>query len=293
MPHVNDSRRMSECARLLGSPLPADLRARSAGLRPVDAASPGQREFQALLLTCLLGPDRFLSWDTKVGRSFREMYLYYSWTSPQPDRLATGWTVAGRVASYLLPSATDPDEDGPGFAGVPGLRLAAVTKRCIELVHLPTGGRLELYENATKGEGREYRASLFRMEMQDNDGTRCDDERALWAMPEVSGEEAAGLASEWDLAAHATVLSAVMARIHVWWRHWNTGLRLVLNPVTGLPRLSWSCGPSLGSVVELLADPSSAIAISGASLRPAKPGTVVLSADGAAVELRGPAENSG
>jgi hypothetical protein len=111
---------MKERAQLLGSPLAVDLRARSAGRRPLDADSPGQQEFQTLLLACLLSPSRSLSWDAKAGRSFREMSGYYSWVSPQPGCLAMGWNVAARVASYLLPCATPPDEDGPGLRRDPG-----------------------------------------------------------------------------------------------------------------------------------------------------------------------------
>jgi hypothetical protein len=84
MPHVNDTRRIKERAQLLGSPLGVDLHARAAGRRPLDTASPGQQDFQALLLACLLSPNRSLGWDTKAGRSFREMSGYYSWVSPQP-----------------------------------------------------------------------------------------------------------------------------------------------------------------------------------------------------------------
>jgi hypothetical protein len=64
---------------------------------------------------------------------------------PEQDRLVTGWSVAVRVASYLLPSTED---GGPGFSGIPGLRFAGVTRTGIELVHLPTGGRLELHDKA-------------------------------------------------------------------------------------------------------------------------------------------------
>jgi hypothetical protein len=290
VPHVNDARRMEECARLLGSPLRAELRARAGGRRPIDAADPGQQEFQALLLACLLSPHRSLSWDTKTGRSFREMHAYYSWASPQPDRLATGWTVAARVASYLLPSAAPPEQDGPGFAGIPGLRLARLTRPCIELAHLPTGGRLELHDNMWND--LELRASTFDTEIRDTNGMAHDGPRALWMAPEVSAEEAAGLAAEWTMAAHAPVLSAVMARIHVLWRHWDTGLRLAVNPVTGLPRLSWDRGPALASIAHLLADPSSAICVPGTRLRHRRAGTIVLSIGGAALEFRGPADDS-
>ena len=134
--------------RLLGEPRSLTRAAQVGGRRPLDTASPGQQEFQALLLWCLFSPPRSLRWDTKGGRSFRAMQDYYSWVSPQPDYLATGWTVPARVASYLLPDLiSDRDIDGGPlrFSGIPGLRVAGFTKQAICLQHLPTGGVLRLY----------------------------------------------------------------------------------------------------------------------------------------------------
>lgn len=292
MPHVNDARRLRERAQLLGSPLSVDLQARSAGRRPIDPVEPGQEEFQALLLTCLLSPHRSLSWDGRTGRSFRQMFLYYSWASPRADSLAMGWTVASRVASYLLPAATAPGADGPGFAGIPGLRLASLERKCIKLVHLPTGGRFELHDRMWEDLG--MRISDFEMENGGADRIPGDSERVLWTASEVSAQEAAGLAAEWTLAEHAPVLSAVMARIHILWQHWRTGTQLQLgaNPVTGLPRLSWSSGPSAEAIGELFTSRASAIRVSGARLRDASTGVSILTKGDSAVELQGPESTS-
>jgi hypothetical protein len=111
MPHVNDTFWMSECARLLGGPARLEHAARVNGRRIIDTADPGQQEFQALLLWCLLSPARSLPWDLGAGRSFPDMQLYYSWASPQPGHLAMGWSAAARVASYLLP-IMQPAENG-------------------------------------------------------------------------------------------------------------------------------------------------------------------------------------
>jgi putative transposase len=63
--------------------------------------------------------------------------------------------------------------------------------------------------------------------------------------PELDEAETADLA-QWTLARQAPVLSAVMARIHVLWRHWRNDAELDISPATGLPRLSWDrAGQSL------------------------------------------------
>jgi hypothetical protein len=286
VPHVNDARRLRECASLLGAPPPVEVNARYSGRRPLDTTDPGQREFQALLLWCFLSPGRSLSWDTKAGRSLRDMSFYYSWVSPQRDRLVTGWTVADRVASYLLPAVTVTEEGSPGFSGIPGLRLASVTKAGVELVHLPTGGRLELRDDMRRD--LQFRTSHFDSEMRRTaDAGRPGNEQPLWLAPTISDEEQAGL-GEWALASHAPALSAVMARIHVLWRYLDTGLELATDQATGIPRLSWGSGPPLGEVAHLLAEASSAIHVAGARQRKQGSHSVFLSVDDAAVELRGP-----
>lgn len=278
MPHVNDARRLGECARLLGAPLSAELAARKDGRRPLDTADPGQREFQALLLWCLLSPDRSLSWDTKTGRSLRDMQCYYNWVSPRQDRLVTGWTVAERVASYLLPWAQDGD---PGFSGVPGLRLHGVTSLGIELVHLPTGGMLELRDSTR--EDADGRAGALRFETGDTAGTG----QPLWLSPALSAGEETAL-GEWSLGAHAPALSAVMARIHLLW-HGNTGAELGTDPATGIPRLSWWGGPPLARVASLLTDPASPLRVPGSRRWHRSGHAMFVGVGDAAVGLRGPA----
>jgi hypothetical protein len=52
-------------------------RIRASAGNPLDTDSPGQREFQALLMWCLLSPVRTLRWDTNSGRSFQDMHYYF------------------------------------------------------------------------------------------------------------------------------------------------------------------------------------------------------------------------
>jgi hypothetical protein len=284
--HVNDAKRLAEYKRLLGEPRSLTRAAQVGGRRPLDTASPGQQEFQALLLWCLLSPPRSLRWDTKGGRSFRAMQDYYSWVSPQQGYLATGWTVPERVASYLLPDLiSDRDVQGGAlrFSGIPGLRVAGFTKQAICLKHLPTGGMLRLYrlgsmENrATKARDLDWEAGFRR--------TRTELGPALWKSEEISPEEREGLA-DWSLAPYAPALSAVMARIHSI-SHYNTGAELDINPLNGCPRLSWWGKPSLNRLVALLTT-DDLMKVNRAKSMPAGPNTKVLYVDDALLELRGP-----
>jgi hypothetical protein len=287
VPHVNDARRRQECARLLGAPLYAELKARAGGRRPVDTDDCGQQEFQALLLWCLLSPRRSLSWDTKTGRSFRDMRCYYSWVSPRRDRLVMGWSTAARVASYLLPRA---ENEHPGFSGIPGLRLTSVTRDGIELVHLPTGGRLELHDDMRGNP--EFRTALFGAEVSGSAGRAGGDGgEPLWLAPSLTAEEKSGL-DEWTLAQHAPVMSAVMARIHIWWQHWDTGPEFGADPVTGIPRLSWWSGPPLDYVGFLLAEPSSAVHVAGSARRNQGAHIISLRIGEGVIELQGPAPHA-
>ncbi len=285
MPHVNDARRLGECARMLGAPPHVEATARDGGCRPLDTSSSGQREFQALLLWCLLSPYRSLAWDTKTGRALGDMHCYYSWVSPHQDRLITGWTVAARVASYLLPCEADQD---PGFSGIPGLRLAKVTGTAIELLHPATGGRLELRDNTRQD--KELRAATLDSEIHGTASTAQPAGRPLWLTPSLSAGEKAAL-SQWALSSHAPALSAIMARLHILW-HWDTGVELGTDPATGIPQLSWWGGPALGYVISLLTEPSSPLHVPGSRRWHRTNHAVFMGIGDAAVGLRGPAAGS-
>ena len=190
------------------------------------------------------------------------------------------------MASYLLPATTATEEGRPGFSGIPGLRLVSITKAGVELVHLPTGGRLELRDDMCGD--LQFRTGLFHSEMRATAGAgNPGNEHPLGLAPTISDQEKAGL-DEWTLAPHASAPSAVMARIHVLWRYLDTGLELSTDPATGIPRLSWWSGAPLDEVCHLLVEASSAIHVAGARQRKQGTHSVFLSIRDATVELRGP-----
>jgi hypothetical protein len=285
MPHVNDARTRAQCALLLGGPPRLERAARAGGFRVIDTPSPAQQEFQALLLWSLLSPRRSLSWDTHKGRALRDLHGYYTWVSPQPGYLATGWTTVARVARYLLPDLRHDYDGQPSSSGIPGLRVADITKSSIRLTHLPTGGTLELHE--TGGLTAELMAGVLRRETCHNseDQRSYDAGERLWQQPELHDAETADL-EHWTLARHAPVLSAVMARIHLLWQHCRHGAELDISPATALPRLSWWAGPGTDELARLLV--ASAIEARGAQWMYGQENTLVITLDDARLELRGP-----
>lgn len=286
VPHVNDAHRRAECARLLGGPARLERAARAGGCRVIDTSSRAQQEFQALLLWSLLSPRRSLRWDTGKGRAFRDLNSYYTWVSPQPGYLAMGWTAAARVARYLLPGLRSDDDGQPRCSGIPGLRLAGIGKGSIQLAHLPTGGVLELHEASR------FRPAIMAFSLCLETCHTPDDHRdyeageLLWQRPGLDEAETAYLAA-WTLSRHAPILSAVMARIHILWRHWRNGAEMDISPTTGLPRLSWWAGPDTDEFARLLV--ASPIEAGGAQWMYGHENSLVIVLDGSRLELRGPA----
>jgi hypothetical protein len=64
--------------------------------------------------------------------------------------------------------------------------------------------------------------------------SRDEAQQPLWQEPAITRDELGGLA-EWTLAPHATLLSAVMTRIHLLWRYPDSRAELDINPLTGFP----------------------------------------------------------
>jgi hypothetical protein len=119
---------------------------------------------------------------------------------------------------------------------------------------------------------------------QPRDHRGYDAGERLWQQPELHDAEPADL-EHWRLARHAPVLSAVMARIHLLWRHWRHGAELDTSPATALPRLSWWAGPGTDELARLLV--ASAIEARGAQWMYGAENTLVITLDGARLELRG------
>jgi len=214
------------------------------------------------------------------------MHGYYSWVSPQPGYLAIGCTAAARVARYLLPDIPLDRGGRTHCSGIPGLRLVGTGRGRIRLAHFPTGGVLELHDNNRWSAA--MMVDLLRLETcHSPEGLqRYESGECLWQRADLDAMEAADLA-DWTLASHAPVLSAVMARIDVLWRHWCNGAELDINPSTDLPRLSWWGGLSTLNLARLLI--SSDIEVVGAQWLYGQGHTLVIALHDSRLELRGPA----
>ena len=211
------------------------------------------------------------------------MHAYYSWVSPQPDHLASGWSVAARVARYLLPHLSVSGVGEPPCSGILGLRFAGTGRALIRLTHLPTGGIMELHDFCPWG--AKFMADQFFLET----GLMSRDEaqQSLWQEPAITPAELGGLA-EWTLAPLAALLSAVMARIHLLWRYLDSRAELDINPLTDSPRLSWWSGPGTQSLARLLTQ--SAIRIHGAAHEYTGLHESRIVLGDSALELKGPRE---
>lgn len=285
MPHVNDKNQYAECVRLLRGPVGLERAARVNGRRIIDTSDPGQQEFQALLLWALLSPSRSIRWDSRIGRSFREMFLYFNWASPQPRHMAMGWTVAARIASYLLPEVERDHEGIVRFCGIPGLRFTKTSARSIRLTHIPTSGIIDLSES--NRQTARFMEEHLRSEVECAHSPASDD--VTWTAHRLTEAEEIAL-REWPLSHHAPLLSAIMARISLLWRYWDNGSELDINPISLRPRLSWWAGPSSATLVKLLKD--SPISVKCLSVSRVDTNTRILWLGDSALELRGPSRDS-
>lgn len=285
MPHVKDKSNYAECARLLRGPVSLERAARVNGRRIIDTSDRGQQEFQALLLWALLSPNRSIRWDSRIGRSFREIFLYFSWASPQPGHMATGWTVAARIAAYLLPEVERDHKGTLRFCGIPGLRFTETTARSIRLTHIPTGGIIDLAEQ--NRQTARFMEEHLLSEVSCAHSPASDD--VTWTASRLTEVEETAL-FDWPLPQHAPLLSAIMARISLLWRYWDNGSELDVNPISLRPRLSWWAGPSSATFVDLLSN--SPISVAGLHASRIDTNTRIIWLGDSALELRGPSRDS-
>jgi hypothetical protein len=208
------------------------------------------------------------------------MHSYWSWISPQPHSLASGWSVSSRVASYLLPRLRGAGTKAP-LSGIPGLRLDRCERGLIRLIHLPTSGTLAIYD--------QHPSSAIAMKKElaieiENRGGR-ETVTELWQEPQLAPEELKAL-GEWTLAPHSALLSAIMSRAGILWQHWGNKAELTTVASAGTMRLSWWEGPSPQELIELFT--RSPIRIQGARKVQLDYHELGLVLGDSLLELRGP-----
>lgn len=202
MPHTTDRRRVAARRRLTGEPprfAAAGLPERGQRVR----VSERQQILQVVLLESFTGPQGRNAWDPRGGRTLADLFNYWNWVSPQPDRLIIACSAPERVAAYLLPYTGSIGEDPRNCAGIPGLRVETLTRASVLLRHLPTGGTLEV----TDWEPR-FSESTFQYEVSHR---RSEEERyleAAWRSSDLTAEEAT-----WQSAWHKTPCDPLLSTL--------------------------------------------------------------------------------
>ncbi|WP_282797356.1 hypothetical protein [Streptomyces sp. CC224B] len=292
MPFSNDKTRLAACRELLDLP-DRDLRSirRPSGRLVLDLAHPGQQAFQALLFACFFSPVREHPFDRTLGRSFADLERYFTSVSPRDDRLIIRTNTAARVAMHLMPTVREFTDGTIELAGLPGVRLASMSKRRLILQHLPTGGRLELLDNS-----RNLNINDVHLLMRDAPQKTDDHQPATWSHRLVWREHGltpseATAAAHWATTAHTPLHSALMTRAYLWWpneyRH-----RCSTAPARRANArycLSWRSGHTTDTIAELLTH--SPVAISGAVCTLPSDcwrDRALLRLHGGAIELDGP-----
>lgn len=232
VPHINDRSEFGVVAEVLDAPHPL-VRAQWRNGRLDLTMSPGQRKFTSLLIKALLSPRESNPWDHAVGRRLTDLVLYEHSVFAARDRFILAAAAHDRVAAYLLPFVQTSWDGGAVIAGIPGLRLNACRRHSYELVHLPTGGVLEVFDSQWRDQRNPDTPASLRYLDFELKTTRAD-----------KGVEQA---EQWALDLHyrdSPLLATVGARLGLWWQHGGFP-RLIGNAgATTLGSLKWERGPS-------------------------------------------------
>jgi hypothetical protein len=286
MPHTRDKARFQQRVDLLGGPKYLHLVNRVNGRRLLDTPHLGQQELQALLFTCLNSPSREHPWDLMPGRSFRELVDYFGWPSPHPDRLIIMTNTAARIAKSLLPGSRLFVDGSAEHSGVPGLRVEGCAARTIRLVHLPTGGLLELVDS------RSHSAATIARDLDAELGYRADAEHSegrnpMWEHSGVTPAETSAVQSR-HRGPDAALLSALIARNQLFWRNDQDTALHSPRRSRCVGRLKWRQGDTAGEIGALLTGHS--VGIPQARFEPpeTEPGIAVLRVGSSQIELDGP-----
>ncbi|MEV7898922.1 hypothetical protein [Streptomyces cyaneofuscatus] len=185
MPHVHDRALRAAVYEYLNIP-PREQDLTPAGVPLIDTADPDQQAFHGLLCSCLMSTERDPHpLEEPVGSKFPSLFRYFNRLAMRPDRLEIRTNTACRIASRLLPLH---HPEHAAISGIPGLRVLGMNSRRVRLVHLPTGGRLDLIESrASSGRRARDTKSEFSYETSWHDEAGC----RLWTNDVLSPQEAA------------------------------------------------------------------------------------------------------
>ncbi|TVT60119.1 hypothetical protein FNH05_04905 [Amycolatopsis rhizosphaerae] len=196
---------------------------------------------------------------------------------------------AAKIASLLLPVCwTHPDGDIE-FSGIPGLRVEKCDERGIVMKHLSTGGILELCESRRLDKWSSRFGLNREVEHHLHGNVRRKFCAASTYRDEGLTEHEEAMADYWADRPGTFLLSALMARNLIFWRH-NNHKMTVRTPRRNRSavRLTWLNGYSVDKIGDLLTSP--AIGIRGAVFEPGRSDFLpaLLRVDDDQVELDAP-----
>ncbi|MGW9454321.1 hypothetical protein [Streptomyces sp. NPDC055632] len=273
MPHTTDKRTSKELAHLLYL---GRLQAKD-GRSALDPTDRGQLAFQALLFECLMSTREHphpLEQPRKTAMASINGYLNV--ICHQESHLEIHTNTAFRIAGRLLPFL----HEDHGVCGIPGLRLIDFTCRRVRLIHVPTGGRLDLVDSH-RWNGKDIARMVFRQETSwhQNDGRT-----PLWPHNGLTDEEGAHHAC-WAFTASTPLRSALLMRSMPLWYRFDLSPAWVTGHPTRSDRLIWDAHSDTDHdrVVELLT--RSEARIPGARYREKTPSSGTLELGSASAQL--------
>ncbi|MFD3883141.1 hypothetical protein [Streptomyces microflavus] len=183
MPHVHDRALRAAVHEYLYIP-PREQERTASWMPLIDTGDSDQQAFHAMLVTCLMSTWRDPSpLEGPEGSKLSSMASYFNRLAMRADRLEIRTNTACRIASRLLPLL---HPEHATVSGVPGLRLLGMNGRRVRLVHLPTGGRLDLIDSSSSGRTR-YMKTIFSYETSWHDEPGS---QRLWTTDVLSPREA-------------------------------------------------------------------------------------------------------
>ncbi|WP_231406001.1 hypothetical protein [Streptomyces clavuligerus] len=183
----------------------------SCGRPSLDNAGPQQQDFQAMLATCLMSTyENRHPFEPPSGGALSSAESYFNTIVSRPGQFDVHTNTACRIAARLLPLL----HDGHRVSGIPGLRLESHNKRRLRLIHLPTGGRLDLIDSRAST-GRTRRDFRRRLNME-TDWHTDPGIAPLWTSKILLPKETA-LAHHWARRSCTPLRSALMTRAMLIW----------------------------------------------------------------------------
>ncbi|MGA6172564.1 hypothetical protein ACPEIF_20230 [Streptomyces sp. NPDC012600] len=184
MPHVHDRALRTAVHEYLYIP-PREQERTPSGMPLIDTGDSNQQAFHAMLATCLMS-----TWkdpnplEGPEGSKLSSMASYFNQLGMRSDRLEIRTNTACRIASRLLPLH---HPEHATVSGIPGLRLLGMNGHRVRLVHLPTGGRLDLIDSSSSRRTKDMKTVFLReTSWHDKPGSR-----RLWDTDGLSPQEAA------------------------------------------------------------------------------------------------------